>query len=261
MCVSIVREGVRLKVDSHGFGQVIMIGLIRIGCGKVAHVATAGGFGVFHQLLVVFLKGVGGQGQVELAQAQVLKHVLVGLVGVSGNAELGAGLSAGIAVNNDAAAKAEDWHKITSTNRGIRTNVLSHTGRLAGRVVEHVAEDAGRLGVFGVLAGSAGKLQLVGVFVFLGVQHVGAFGAEAKGDLLELLGARGLVGGGGLRSRHLCVCCEGEETGGWRRERREDARLWWRQNEKGARSMRCSLAVVEKEERVERVCGSGISRD
>lgn len=183
----------RSKVDSHGVVEVVMMVLVRMGCGKVAHVAAAGRFDVVHQLLVVFFKGVGRQRQVELAQAQVLKHVLVGLVGVSGNAELGVGLSAGIAINNDAAAKAENRHKITSTNRGIRTNVLSHTGRLAGRVVEQVAEDAGRLGVFGVLTGSAGELQLVGVFVFLGVQHVGALGAEAKGDLLELLGAGGLV--------------------------------------------------------------------
>lgn len=198
----------RLKVDGHSIVEVVTgVVVVRMSCGKIAHVAAAGGFDVVHQLLVVFLKGVVGQEQAELAIAQVLKLVLVGLVGVSGNAELVAGLSAGIAVNNDAAAKAEDRYKITtsSTNRGIRTNVLSHTGRLAGRVVEHVAEDAGRLGVFGVLAGSAGELQLVGVFVFLGVQHVGALGAEAKGDLLELLGARGLEGGGGLRSRHLCA--------------------------------------------------------
>lgn len=206
MCVEIVRGRVHLKVDSHGILVKIVVVVVRMSRSKVAHVAAAGGFDVFHQLLVIFIKGVGGQGQVEIAVTQMLKLVLVGLVGVLGNAELGTGLSAGIAVNNDAAAKAEDRHKITSssTNRGIRTNVLSHTGRLAGRVVEHVAEDAGRLGVLGVLASSAGELQLVGVFVFLGVQHVGALGAEAKGDLLELLGAGGLEGGGGLRSGHLC---------------------------------------------------------
>lgn len=206
MCVEIVRDGVRLKVDSHGIIVKVVIIVVRMSRGKVAHVAAAGGYGVFHQLLVVFIKGVGGQGQAEVAIAQVLKRVLVGVVGVSGNAELVAGLSAGIAVNNDAAAKTDDRHKITSssTNRGIRTNVLSHTGRLAGRVVKHVAEDAGRLGVLGVLAGSAGELQLVGIFIFLGVQHVGALGAEAKGDLLELLGAGGLEGSGGLRSGHLC---------------------------------------------------------
>lgn len=248
MCVKIVRGRVRLKVDSHGMIVKVVV-VVRRSRGKVAHVAAAGGFDVFHQLLVVFIKGVGGQGQAELAIAQVLKLVLVGVLGVSGNTELGAGLSAGIAVHNDTAAKAEDRHKITSssTNRGIRTNVLSHTGRLAGRVVEQVAEDAGRLGVFGVLAGSAGELQLVGVFVFLGVQHVGALGAEAKGDLLELLGAGGLEGGGGLRSSHLCVSCEEEDDEVEKVEEGEGTRCaslvaikCW--------SMRSSLAVVEQEE-------------
>ena len=91
---------------------------------------------------------------------------------------------------------------IRSWKRRVGANVLCDTGCLAGRVVEVVAEDARRLGVFGELAGSAGKLQLEVALILLGVQHVGALRAESEGHLLELL-RLGRLGGGGLRRRHV----------------------------------------------------------
>lgn len=105
---------------------------------------------------------------------------------------------------------------VGSRERGVRSNVLRDTGRLARRAVEHVAEDARRLGILGVLAGAAGELQLAQLLVLLGIQHVGAFGAEAERDLLELSGA-GFVGRGRLRACHcsgLRVRVRGEGSKG-----------------------------------------------
>lgn len=59
-----------------------------------------------------------------------------------------------------------------SRERWIGANILGDTGGLTGRGVEDVAEDAGRLGVLGVLASSAGKLKLVSILVLLGIKHV-----------------------------------------------------------------------------------------
>lgn len=59
-----------------------------------------------------------------------------------------------------------------TTNRGIRSDVLGHSRSLAHRVVHNVAEDARGGGFLGVLTCSARELELVRVFVFLGVQHV-----------------------------------------------------------------------------------------
>jgi len=74
---------------------------------------------------------------------------------------------------------------------------LSHSGRLAHGIVEHIAEDAGRGCFFGVLAGSAGEVEAVGFGVFFGVQHVGTFAAESEGDLFVF--SRFVAGGGGWR--------------------------------------------------------------
>lgn len=70
---------------------------------------------------------------------------------------------------------------ITSRQRWVRSNILRHTSGLALLVVEHVAEDAGGDGVFGVLASAAGELELVGVGVFFWVEHVGAQNLLEKG--------------------------------------------------------------------------------
>ena len=63
---------------------------------------------------------------------------------------------------------------ITSRQGRIGSDILRHASCLTLLVVEHVAEDAGGDGVFGVLAGAAGELELVGVWVFFWVEHVGA---------------------------------------------------------------------------------------
>lgn len=92
---------------------------------------------------------------------------------------------------------------VGSRERWVGANILRDTGRLTGRGVEDVAEDAGGLGVLGVLAGPAGELQLVRIHILLGVEHVGALGAETKCDLLKLLVARGVVvRSGGLGGGH-----------------------------------------------------------
>ena len=56
----------------------------------------------------------------------------------------------------------------------VTANILGDTSSLANSVVQDVAEDAGRDSVLSVLAGTAGKLKLVGVCVLLWVEHVGA---------------------------------------------------------------------------------------
>jgi len=49
---------------------------------------------------------------------------------------------------------------------------LSHTSSFTGSIAEVISEDAGGGGFFGVLAGSASKLEAVGVGIFLWVKHV-----------------------------------------------------------------------------------------
>lgn len=63
---------------------------------------------------------------------------------------------------------------ITSRQGRVRSNILCHASGLTLLVVEHVAKYAGGGGVFGVLAGAAGELKLVGVGVFFWVEHVRA---------------------------------------------------------------------------------------
>lgn len=88
------------------------------------------------------------------------------------------------------------------TYRRIGAHILRHAGGLTGGAVQDVPEDTCRLGFLGVLTGAAGEEETTGFGVFFGIQHVGAFGAEAEADLLEVL----LVGVGGCRSwsRHGC---------------------------------------------------------
>ncbi len=62
----------------------------------------------------------------------------------------------------------------------IGTDVLGNTSSLALLVVEDVAEDAGRGGVLGELAGAARELEFVGLGVFFGVEHVGAGGFVSR---------------------------------------------------------------------------------
>lgn len=76
---------------------------------------------------------------------------------------------------------------VTPRQRWIGANILRDTGRLALLVVQNVAEDAGGDGVFGVLAGAAGELQLVGLWVFFRVEHVGA-GQQLGGEVNEGVG-------------------------------------------------------------------------
>lgn len=83
-----------------------------------------------------------------------------------------------------------------TTNRGVGGDVLGDAGGLADRVPQGVAVDAVGGGLLGVLAGSARVHEAAGVLVLLGVQHVGALGAELECDLLGMfLGSR-LRGGG-----------------------------------------------------------------
>lgn len=63
---------------------------------------------------------------------------------------------------------------ITSRQGRIGSDILCHASGLTLLVVEHVAEHAGRDGVFGILASAAGELELVGIGVFFWIEHVGA---------------------------------------------------------------------------------------
>lgn len=150
---------------------------------------------VHHLLIVVGERILPWQGE--------LAHARDGLTDfLVGDDHLAIGLAARGAQDDSATAVTENRWKMT--NRWIGANILGDTGGLTGRGVEDVAEDTGRLGVLGVLASSAGKLKLVSILVLLGIKHVGAFGTESEGDLLELLVAFGaLVRGGGLGGSHL----------------------------------------------------------
>jgi len=76
---------------------------------------------------------------------------------------------------------------VRSRKRRITTDVLRHTSSFSNVVIEHISEYAGRGGIFGIWAGSASKFEDSLCFVFAWVEHVGAFAAETKGDLLEVL--------------------------------------------------------------------------
>jgi hypothetical protein len=69
------------------------------------------------------------------------------------------------------------------------------------------------------LAGSASELKLVIIFIFLGIQHVAALGAEPKGDLLELLGFAVGRGQGRGRASHGYVVVMFVETRGGKDDR------------------------------------------
>ena len=92
---------------------------------------------------------------------------------------------------------------VVDAYRRVRGDVLGDTGSLTGGVTKDVSVYARRGGLLSVLAGAAGKLQLVAVLVLLGIEHIAAFGAEAKADLLEVFGLEGVGGGrGGGGARH-----------------------------------------------------------
>jgi hypothetical protein len=81
---------------------------------------------------------------------------------------------------------------------------LSHASGFTGSIAEVISEDAGGGGFFGVLAGSASKLEAVGVRIFFWVEHVrtremsvfvlevrvnigSPFTAETESDLFQVL--------------------------------------------------------------------------
>jgi len=86
---------------------------------------------------------------------------------------------------------------VRSRKRRIRGHVLGHTGRLSDRVVQHVAVDTRGLGRLAVLAGATGKHELVSHDVLARVQHIAAFAAEPKGNLLEGLFVASAIAGAG----------------------------------------------------------------
>lgn len=66
--------------------------------------------------------------------------------------------------------------------RRVLAHALDDSGVKAGGAVELVAEHASVARVGCVVACSAGELKCARLLVFLGVEHVGAFGAELKLD-------------------------------------------------------------------------------
>jgi hypothetical protein len=98
------------------------------------------------------------------------------------------------------------------TNRGIRSDLVGHAGRVADGGGNLVAHDAGRRRLFCVRAGAARKEQLVLLLVLAREEQVGAgvvsgnpargkldppFRAEAEEDLLVGVLVLGVGGGGG----------------------------------------------------------------
>lgn len=77
--------------------------------------------------------------------------------------------------------------RIRSTHRGITADVLRHAGGFTDRVIHLIAEYARRRSLLGKVAGSASEHELAVDFIFLGVQHVAAFGTEAESNLLGRL--------------------------------------------------------------------------
>lgn len=91
------------------------------------------------------------------------------------------------------------------------SDVLRDAGGVASNVLEDVAVDAVGGGLLGVLARTALVHQAAGFLVLLGVEHVGALGAEKDGNGHVLLFG-GCLGGSAdfLRGRHLVGCGGGE---------------------------------------------------
>lgn len=71
--------------------------------------------------------------------------------------------------------------------RWILADVLGDAGSFTDCVAKFVAKYAGCGGRFAVCAGPAREVKGVLVLVFFWVKHVGAFSAEAEGDLFWLL--------------------------------------------------------------------------
>lgn len=95
----------------------------------------------------------------------------------------------------------------------IAANVLSDTCRLADSVAQVVAVDAGGGRGFGVGAGATVVHEAVLELVFLGVKQVGAFAAEAEGDLFGLFcGCCAEVAGGRGAGRHVEGGCLSEDV-------------------------------------------------
>lgn len=67
---------------------------------------------------------------------------------------------------------------IRITNRRITAHILRHARRLSDCVVHIVTEDTGGLRFFRILAGAAGEHEFCGLFVFFGVEHIGAVGVQ-----------------------------------------------------------------------------------
>ena len=79
----------------------------------------------------------------------------------------------------------------------ITPHILRYPRRLADCVAQIVSVDTGVRRRLSVAAGSAVVHELVVEFVFLGVEEVGAFVAEAEGDFLGGFGRElGIAGGG-----------------------------------------------------------------
>lgn len=78
--------------------------------------------------------------------------------------------TAGAKAGNGKKTKRKSWE----TNRGVGANILSDPGSVADLAVELVLVDAVGASGFADVAGAAGKHELVGDTVFLGVEQIGA---------------------------------------------------------------------------------------
>lgn len=174
--------------------------VVEVGDPHEVHGAAGGEVGIRQDELVVLFHGSRPCTLLAVEESEATAHAYGGIarqgirLGDLGDVGGGVGGSEGLTSSTSLGNNRKSRKGSVITNRGIRADILGDSSRLADSVVHNIPENACRGGLLGVLAGTAGELQLMRLFVLLGIQHVGALQAEAEGDLLEVF-ARVLIGG------------------------------------------------------------------